>query len=256
MDDERLGQAVRAVRLRARLRQVDVASAAGFARTAVIDIEAGRLSRVRVADLRGVAGGLGIRLTLDMRWQGADLDRLLAAGHARMYEMIADQFRALPDWVAVPEVSFAVFGERGVIDVVTWHAPSRSLLIVELKTALGDPQALVATMDRRVRLASRIVADRGWQPRSVGGWVVFADTRTNRRRVGEHRGLLRARFPSGGRDVRAWLRAPVGVMMGLSFLPDVAVRDLTRRAATPRRIRPTKPELARRDPRSPGGHAG
>ena len=66
----------------------------------------------------------------------------------------------------------------------------------ELQSALGDPQQLIATMDRRLRLARRIVADRGWHPEAVSAWVVFADTRTNRRRVAAHRGLLRARFPT------------------------------------------------------------
>jgi transcriptional regulator with XRE-family HTH domain len=252
MDDDRLGRAVRLARVRARLRQVDIARATGVARTTVIEVEAGRLGRVRVADLRAIADGLGLRLALDLRWQGADLDRLLAAGHARLHELVADLFASLPGWVVVPEVSFAVFGERGVIDVIGWHAASRSLLIIELKTALGDPQQLTATMDRRVRLATRIVAERGWRPTSVSAWVVLDDTRTNRRRVAAHRGLLRARFPRGGREVRAWLKAPSEAIMGLSFLTDVADRDRTAQAATRRRIRQTKAEGARRGSRSQG----
>ena len=140
----------------------------------------------------------------EVRWQGADLDRLLAEGHPALHEAIAALFARLDGWTTLAEVSFAIGGERGVIDLLAWHAPTRSLLIVELKTALGDPQALVATMDRRIRLARRIAAERGWSPATVSAWVVFADSRTNRRHVTRHR--LVASWPvPGGRPNAASL---------------------------------------------------
>jgi hypothetical protein len=58
-----------------------------------------------------------------------------------------------------PDASFSIYGERGVVDIVAWHAASRSLLIIELKTLLVDPQELVATMDRRVRLGGQIACE-------------------------------------------------------------------------------------------------
>ena len=246
MDDRDLGRAIRTVRIRTRQRQADVAGSAGVTRAAVIDIEAGRIGRIKVDDLRAVTDRLGMRLDIGVRWQGADLDRLLAAGHARMHELLAGLFATHPGWVAIPEVSFAVYGERGVIDLVAWHPATRSLLLVELKTALGDPQLLVATMDRRIRLAAAVVAGRGWRPSTVSAWVLVADTRTNRRREVAHRGLLRTRFPMGGRELRAWLRSPVRTIMALSFLTDVAVKDHTRLIVTPRRVRPTTAELRER----------
>ena len=242
MDDGRIGRAIRGVRVRARLRQTDVASLAGVSRATVIALERGSLDRSRVADVRAVATALGMHLDIAIRWQGADLDRLLNAGHAAMHESLAQMFAALPDWIAIPEVSFSIFGERGVIDIVAWHADTRSLLLVEIKTALGDPQELVGTMDRRTRLASRIVAERGWKPASVGTWVVFVDTRTNRRHVGRHPFLMRSRFPADGRSMRAWLRRPAGAISALSFWSDVASSDLVRRVVSPRRVRPTMSE--------------
>jgi transcriptional regulator with XRE-family HTH domain len=249
VDDGGIGRAIRAVRVRARLRQVDIAMSSGVARTAIIEIEAGRLGHVRIDDLRAVAQRLDMTLDLGVRWQGADQERLVAAGHARMHELVATMFRALPGWEVVPEVSFSVFGERGLIDLVAWHEASRSLLIIELKTALGDPQQLVATMDRRLRLAARIVAERGWRPATVSAWVVLPETRTNRRRVAAHHGLLRARLPAGGRELRAWLRSPVGAVMCLSFLTDVAVGDRMTRTVTPRRVRRARSETIQRDAR-------
>lgn len=241
----RIGQALRAIRVRKRLRQSDVALLARVPREDVIAIEAGRLAAIDWGRVQAVARALEATLRTEVRWQGADLDRLLAAGHAALHEVIGAFFARLVDWETLSEVSFAVFGERGVIDILAWHAPTRSLLIVELKTALGDPQALVATMDRRIRLARRIAADRGWSAESVSAWVVFADTTTNRRHVARHRALLGARFPVDGRSLRAWLARPSGTVMALSFWSDVADTDGSGRPTTPRRVRRTTGERER-----------
>jgi transcriptional regulator with XRE-family HTH domain len=247
MDDAHIGRAVRAVRVKARQRQADVAAASGVPRSAVIALERGSLDNLRLGDMRAVTTSLGMRLDVAVRWQGADLDRLMNAGHAAMHESLARMFAALPEWTAIPEVSFSIFGERGVIDIVAWHAPTRSLLLVELKTSLGDPQELVGTMDRRMRLAHRIVVDRDWKPVSVGAWIVFLDTRTNRRHVARYERLMRSRFPTDGRVMRAWLRAPSGPIAALSFWSDVDSRDLVRRSVTPRRVRPTDAERRERE---------
>ena len=77
-------------------------------------------------------------------------DRAMARGARRV------------DGVARGLVAFD--GERGVIDVVVWHADSRSLLLIELKTRIVDVSALMATMDVRRRVARRIARDHGWDP--------------------------------------------------------------------------------------------
>jgi len=49
-----------------------------------------------------------VRVSLVARWDGAALDRLLAARHSAMHEELARLFSGLPDWVTSPEVTFAV----------------------------------------------------------------------------------------------------------------------------------------------------
>ena len=39
----------------------------------------------------------------------------------------------------------------GVIDVLAWHEPTRSLLVIELKPAIADVNALLGTFDRKQR---------------------------------------------------------------------------------------------------------
>lgn len=141
-----------------------------------------------------------------------------------MHEAVARLFHRLDGWLIAPEVTYSIYGERGVIDVVAWHAASRTLLVVELKTLLVDVNDLMGSMDRRRRLATRIARDRGWFPIAVGAWVAIADTSTNHRRLADHATVLRIAFPGDGRTLRGWLRRPTGPIAALSFL-SAATRD-------------------------------
>jgi transcriptional regulator with XRE-family HTH domain len=237
MDDQRVGASLRTLRLRRRLRQVDASTKAGISRTAAMRIEAGRLEQVRFGDIRRYASALGARFDGSVLWQGADLDRMLNRGHARLHEAMATWLGAVGGWLVVPEVSFAYDRERGVIDIVAWHAASRTVLVIELKTRIVDVNDLMATMDVRRRVASRIARDQGWEPSSVAVWVVVAPGRTNARVLAEHATTLRSKFPADGRAMRRWLARPTGNVAALSFMPQVRLGDLGRDATTPRRVR-------------------
>lgn len=217
MDDQRVGAALRAVRIRRGLRQADVAKRAGVGRSVVSSVERGHLDEVSLRGLRRITEALEVRISFTLRMTHGELDRLVNAGHAAMHESLAKYLTALPGWVHAPEVSFAVYGERGVIDILAFHAPTGSLLVIELKTELVSLEDLPSTMDVRVRHAAAIARERGWHARSVSAWVVIADSDMNRRRVSAHRTTLRTVFPADGRRMRAWLRTPSGPMRALSF---------------------------------------
>jgi transcriptional regulator with XRE-family HTH domain len=220
MDDLAIGRSVRAARLRRGWRQADLAAASGVSRATVSRIELGDLEAIQLGTIRAVCAGLGMRLTLEARGTGGDLDRLLGARHSAMHEALAKLFAGLPDWTVVPEVTFAIYGERGAIDILAWHGSTRSLLVIELKTELVDIQDTVGTLDRKTRLAPRIAAERGWDPASVSSWLVLAEGATNRRRVAAHASMLRAAYPDDGRTIGRWLRVPRGRVGALSFLSD------------------------------------
>src|SRR5262245_44293290 len=197
MDDLAIGRVLRALRVRLGWAQRLVAQRAGISSSAYSRIERGMLDGVPLGKLRKVATVLEVRLVLEPRWRGAGLDRTLSSRHAAMAEAVT---RLLLDagWEVRPEVSFNYYGERGVVDLVAWHGPSRTVLLIELKTELVDPSDLLAVTDRRRRLAAKIVEPFGWQPMTVGQWVVVAESRTNQRRLAEHRTVLRAAFPEDG----------------------------------------------------------
>lgn len=227
MDDVRLANGFRAARIRRRWRQDDVAARAGVSRSTVARVELGLMNGMTFAVVRSIARVLELQLSMSLRWRGSELDRLLDAGHAAMHETIRRRLDLAVGWTSAPEVSFSIHGERGIIDVLAWHATTRTLLVIELKTLLVDVSDLLGTMDRRRRLAVRIGAERGWPAEAVGTWVVLGATSTNRRRVAAHLGTLRAAFPATGPEMRRWLRAPSGRIDGLSFLSYVHQERVT-----------------------------
>ena len=246
MDHGRIGRSIRVVRIRRRLRQADLASLVGLSQPTISRIERGRLDGVTMGSLERVFDELGIRNNLQTWWDGAELDRLLAGRHSAMHDAIARMFESLPEWTIAPEVSFAIYRERGVIDILAWHAASRTLLVIELKTELVDVQETVGTLDRKRRLAAQVAAERGWKPAAVSVWLVIADSRTNQRRVAAHRAMLRAAYPVDGRTIGRWLQAPSGAIAALSFLPSTRGTSANREFAPVRRVSGRRPSV---DPR-------
>jgi transcriptional regulator with XRE-family HTH domain len=221
MDDQRVGWMLRAIRIKKRWRQVDLAAKARVSRWVVMRIEQGRLSSVPLGKLRAVAAALDARIDAVVRWHGGDLPRLLSARHSGMHEAMARYFQRLPAWIVEPEVSFSIYGERGVIDILAWHPTSRMLLVIELKTEIIDLNELLGTLDRKRRLAWTVARHRGWDPVGISSWVVVADSRTNRRAVATHSAVLRTKLPVDGRTIRRWLGDPVHPINALSFMPHV-----------------------------------
>jgi transcriptional regulator with XRE-family HTH domain len=241
MDDQRVGSALRTIRLRRDLRQADLSRMAGVSRTTISRLERGHVAAFTLETIRAVAKALDVRMDLTPRWRAGDLDRLLNSRHSGLHELVARSFRDLPGWVAEPEVSFAIFGERGVIDILAWHPGRRMLLVIELKTDIADINELVGTVDRKRRLAVEIAIDRGMipaggAPSTVSTWVIVADGHTNRRRVQTHGSMLRAAFPSDGRSMAGWLQNPARPIRALSFWPNLRRQNVSGSRTPVRRV--------------------
>jgi len=220
VSDQRVGAAFRAVRLRRGWRQIDVASRAGVAEGLVSALENGRLGTASINSVRRVGDALDVSIAVVARWQGGELDRLINARHNQLAATVADYLSNL-GWQVWPEVSFSYFGERGVIDLLAWHAATRTVLVIEVKTEIVDPQELLGTLDRKTRLARRVARDRGLAPRTTGTWLVVAEGSTNRKRVARFESLLRAALPAQARAMSAWLAVPSGQIAGISFFSNL-----------------------------------
>ena len=218
MNDLQLGLALRDVRIRRRLRQCDLAARAGVSASVVSRLEHGRLGRLSFVTLRVIAANLGVSLELVARTAGGELERVVSARHSAFGELVARWVVEQPGWRVVAEVSFAIYGERGLVDLLAWHEAAGALVVIELKTAIVDADELIGTLDRKRRLATRIAAERGWSARSVSVWLVVADSKTNRRRVGEHRTLLTSGLPLDGHSLPPLFSHPErGPASGIAF---------------------------------------
>jgi transcriptional regulator with XRE-family HTH domain len=220
VDDRRLGATVRLLRLRRGWRQADLGRAAGVSKAVVSRLERGRLDELSMRAFRRVSGAIDLRIDLVPRWRGGELDRMLNRRHSLLHESFARHLGTHADWTFKPEVSYSIYGERGVIDMLAWHAGRAMILVVEFKTELVDVNNLVETMDRRRRLAMQIGRDLGWQPVAASSLVVLVGSRTNRRRATEHHTLLHAAFPADGRRLAGWLRDPREPVSVLAMWPN------------------------------------
>jgi HTH-type transcriptional regulator / antitoxin HipB len=247
MDDQRLGATIRAIRVRRGWRQADLAAKAGVSPATISRLERGHPGSLTLDLIRRVSAALDVRVDLVPRWRAGDLDRLLNAKHSQLHELVARWFASeLPAWVIAPEVSYAIYGERGVVDIVAWHPSRRAILVIELKTDIVDVNQLIGKVHEKARLIRQIVLDRGWDPLTASTWVIVGAGRTNRARLAQHRVVLRAAFPTDARRMRVWLGDPSGPVAALSMWTDRAARPLApsrrvRSLAPTRRVRRVRP---------------
>lgn len=237
MNDLQLGLVFRAVRIHQRLRQEDLARRAGVSQSVVSRIERGHLATLPLDRVRAVAAVLEIRVELVPSWRGGDLERVINARHSALHERLADRLGRAAGWVSAAEVSYSIWGERGIIDRVGYHEGRRMLAIFEIKADLSDPAGLVAQVDRYRRLAPEVARGRGWEATHVSCWAVVADRDTNRRRLAGHRELLRGAFPADGRALSQWLRDPTTRVDGLMFVAYPRVGTGARSLSTVKRVR-------------------
>ena len=174
-------------------------------------------------------------------WRGGELERLLDADHSRLQERWSIRKRASGDgWVSRAEVTYNVYGERGSIDDLAFHAESGILLVTELKTGIYSADATLAKLDEKVRLADGIAQRFGWVAEQVVPCLVVAEGRTNRRRIETHPAMF-AGFDRRGWSARRWLGHPTNAVRGLLIFESLSDGHAMRgRRAGRQRVRPTK----------------
>jgi transcriptional regulator with XRE-family HTH domain len=237
MDDARLGARFRALRHRLRWRQADVGARASLSQDLISLVERGRIDEVSVRARRAHARALDAELVIELRWRAGEIDRLMDEGHAALVGAMTAMLAGL-GWEVRPEVSFAVFAERGSIDLVAWHAASATLLVVEVKTTLTSIEETLRRHDAKARLAADVCAERfGWRARAVGRLLVLPEGTTPRRQVKRHAPVLAAAYPLRSDALRTWLRSPAGAARGLLFMPGTSLARAARGATGRRRIR-------------------
>lgn len=219
--------AVKALRRRRRWRQQDLGGRAGLSRDLISRTECGELHGITIGSLAQVARALDAVLVVELRWQGADLDRLVDRAHAGIQGGVVGRLRAA-GWLTHVEVSFNHYGDRGRCDIVAWHPPTRTLLIVEVKSRLGDLQEMLGALHVKARLGRLLAEQIGCpDPAFVVQALVLADDRTARRLLARHSSLFE-RFALRGRAATRWIRAPIGGPSGLLWFEVLTDSDGSR----------------------------
>lgn len=200
--------------------QADLASRAGVSQQLVSLVERGHLDAVAIRTVRRLFGALDARFEAQVSWRGGQLDRLLDAGHAALVGVVVRQLEA-NGWSAQVEVSYSVYGERGSIDVLAIRAADQAAVVVEVKNELASFEALARKTDEKVRLVrGSLCRDRfEFDPVAVGRVLVLPESDRSRQTVFRHRAVLDVVFPERTRAVRSWLRAPIGSLAGIVFIP-------------------------------------
>jgi transcriptional regulator with XRE-family HTH domain len=235
---KRIARAHRAIRRRLRRTQAEVSVASRVSRPKISLLENEKIARLYVGEVERSFGALGATVEIVVKWGGAELDRLLDESHALLVGLVVEEVRRL-GWVVFVEVSFAVRGERGSIDVLAWHAATRTLLVIEVKSELGSLDGTLRPLDVKVRHAPTIAAERFGRPRPavVGRVLVLPETSAARRTAARHAAVLATALPIRSREVRRWLAQRVGGMAGLWFLSSAQLVNAMKNPSSVRRVR-------------------
>src|SRR4051794_2822833 len=105
MDDARVGRALWVLRRRRNLSQLQLARAAAISRSAVSLIERGHGAALTLRTLRAAFRAVDAGFEGNVRWRGADLDRVLDERHASLVATFADRLRSIR-WEVWIEVTF------------------------------------------------------------------------------------------------------------------------------------------------------
>jgi len=232
-----VGAALRAIRRRRNLRQLDVARQAGVDQTTISRIERGRLDSLAVRTLRAVFAALDARYESSVWWRAGDLDRLMDERHAALCSATAAAI-SRRGWDVHPEVTFSIYGERGSIDILAYCWPNRALLVGEVKSELVSVEETLRRLDVKRRLASQIARDRlGVAPALVGCVLVLPERGSSRASITRHEAVMGAALPDRAAHVHAWLAHPSGSLAAIWFLSGRTGRPATRTPVAGHRVR-------------------
>jgi hypothetical protein len=231
-DDLRLAKASRLLRRRAGLRQSDLV-APGRSIHFVHDLEAARIGKLAVEDVRAHFGQLGASLRVTAWWNGAQLDRLIDEVHSAVVESLVRELGRYA-WPTLAEFTFSEYGERGSIDVFAGKPEASAAFVGEAKSDWGSLEETMRSLDIKTRLAPILCRKAfGFTPQHVAAALVFPESSTARRVAARRANTLSTAFPAGGREIRAWLRQPSGALRGLWFLSNVHLDGSVRRRRRP-----------------------
>jgi transcriptional regulator with XRE-family HTH domain len=209
----------RQTRLDLDVTQLQLGTAVGVSRAHIAAIETGR-ANPSIALVDRIGEALGIEFELTARRpviHGGSSPR--DAVHARCSGYVQRRLDGV-GWLTAREVEIVQGRFHGWIDLLAFDPRTRSLLIIEIKTAIDDLGAIERQLSWYERLAGRAASDRGWHPVRIQSWLLALATGEVDAAVREQRDVLLRAFPVRAQDMRASLHGPAlsGLGRGLALI--------------------------------------
>jgi transcriptional regulator with XRE-family HTH domain len=236
-----IGRQIRRTRRALRRTQRLTGEAVGLSQSAISLIERGRLPGVTLRTLADVCDVLEIHVAWQLRppWvAGSPAEdagvrvgprgRQVDPAHARCNAYVRRRLERL-GWLVAQEVEITMGRTHGFIDILAFHPPTRTLLIVEIKTELRDIGEVQRTLSWYEREAAAAARGLGWAPGRVQTSLLLLVTRANDDRVAANRELLAQAFPVRSRALARWLADP---SREIQAAPALAMIDPTGRKRT------------------------
>jgi Holliday junction resolvase-like predicted endonuclease len=190
----------------------------GCSQSLISLVERGHFDAISVRTLRAILKALDALVVVEVRWRGGQVDRLVDEDHAALGGTVAAAL-AKTGWDVRAETTYSQYGERGAIDLLAWHPPTASLLVVEIKTELASAEETLRRLDQKRRLAPAIARERfGWSAAGASQVLVLPDVSTARRRLIRHSAIFVLALPARTAAVHRWLAQPLGTLGGVWFM--------------------------------------
>jgi len=215
----RIGTIVRGRRVELDLTQLAVSGALGVSRSHYAAIETGRANAsIRLVDR--IAEVLGLRLDLVASPMTVVLAPVVRdAVHARCSAYVARRLMAA-GWLVLREVEISDGRLRGWIDLVAFDPRTGTLLVIEIKTSIGD----IGQLERQTgwyqhAVLSAIPAE--WRPRRIATWVLGLASAEVDQAIAQHRAVIDHSFPIRAASMRDVISGHPSVTPG----PRIALID-------------------------------
>jgi transcriptional regulator with XRE-family HTH domain len=203
----RIGAIVRTGRESLGWTKTDLGERTGISRQMIAAVESAQAN----PSLDVIAGLLdGLDLDLELVGRGPVAVQGLRshdAAHAICSAYVQRRLEAR-GWEVAREVRIEDGRYIGWIDLLAFHRPTGTLLVIEVKTRMDDVGAIERSIDWHARGARRAAERRGWQPRRVSAWVLALATDEVEDELRRNRAVWDSGFPRRARGMAEDLIAP------------------------------------------------
>lgn len=209
----RIGTMVLENRLRRGMSKTDLAERSGVSRQMVAAVESAT-ANPSLDIVAALFAGLELQIEVAARGPvliGSTPQR--DAAHASCSAYLQRRFDAA-GWVTAREVRIEDGRYLGWIDLLAFHEPSGTLVVIEVKTQIDDLGAIERSIDWYERAAVSAARRLGWRPTRTASWLVALATDEVDDRIWANRTALSLSFPIRAASMMATMTDPAGSALG------------------------------------------